>query len=254
MTSPSPSDLFARCTFPDLPARYDAALREAVAFILERYDALGIIASGTIVRGTPGENSDLDLYVIQRPAWRQRVQRCFNGVPAELFVNPPQRIAEYFASDRRAGRPITAHMLATGTVILDRDPLIAELIAQARAELDRAPAPSEEDLTFRRYMIATQVEDAADIASVDPQAASMILGLAVHGLLQYTFLAANRWIPRDKDMLAALHALDPVLARHARAFYAAADAPARLPLGERIAQHVIGTDRFFEWESAPEDV
>lgn len=242
------------CTFPELVEPYDTALREAVAFILDRYDALGIVASGTIVRGTPGPTSDLDLYVIHRPAWRQRVQRRFNGVPAEIFVNPPQQVPRYFADERHAARPITAHMLSTGAVILDRDPVISDLIAQARDEFARPPDPSEADLTFRRYMIACQYEDATDIATTDPQAASMLLGVTVHGMLHYLFLAANRWIPREKDLLAELGSLHPGVAQSARAFYATADATARLPLAARIAEHAIGVDGFFAWESAPEDV
>lgn len=242
------------CTFPDLDERYDTALRQAVTCILGRFDVLGIVASGTIVRGTPRENSDLDLYVIQRPAWRQRVQRLFNGVPAEIFVNPAQQVPRYFEDERRAARPITAHMLATGSVIFDRDPVVGELIAQAREEIARTPDPAESDLIFKRYMIATQAEDAADVATIDPQAASMLLGLAVHSALQYVFLSRNRWIPRDKDLLAEIRSIDPVLARAARAFYASADVPTRIPIAGRIVEHVIGTDRFFEWESEPEAV
>lgn len=242
------------CTFPDLDQRYDIALREAVACILDRFDVLGIIASGTIIRGTPSDNSDLDLYVIQRPAWRQRLQRFFNGVPAEIFVNPAHQVPRYFASERRAARPITAHMLATGSVIVDRDPVIAALIAQAHAEYARTPDLSESDLTSQRYMIASQAEDAADIATLDPQAASMLLGVAVHNALHYVFVSCNRWIPREKDLLAELRDIDPALARAARAFYASADAPTRIPIAERIVEHVVGTDRFFEWESPPEEV
>lgn len=42
-----PDKLPTDCHFPDLPAPYAVALREAVVFILDRYDVLGIIASGT---------------------------------------------------------------------------------------------------------------------------------------------------------------------------------------------------------------
>ena len=128
------------------------------------------------------------------------------------------------------------------------------MIAQAHAEYARTPDLSKSDLTMRRYMIASQTEDAADIATIDPQTASMLLGLAVHNALHYVFVSRNRWIPREKDLLAELRSIDPVLARAARAFFASADIPTRIPIAEDIVQHVIGTDRFFEWESPPEEV
>src|SRR5680860_986680 len=64
------------------------ALEMAIAFIHERYAPRGIIVSGTIVRGTPHASSDLDFMVIHDATWRRRSQRFFNGVPAEMFVNP----------------------------------------------------------------------------------------------------------------------------------------------------------------------
>ena len=54
----------AECRWPDLPAPYDAALREATADVFEVAEPIGIIATGTIIRGTAHAASDLDVYVI----------------------------------------------------------------------------------------------------------------------------------------------------------------------------------------------
>src|SRR5262249_52666417 len=77
------------CNFPTLPDQYDRALREAVTFVMERFQPVGIIATGTIGRGTPDAASDLDVWVVHLEPVRQRLQKFFNGVPAEIFVNPP---------------------------------------------------------------------------------------------------------------------------------------------------------------------
>ena len=61
-----------------------------VEFILENYSVLGIIVSGTIIRGNQDLSSDLDIYVIQKEPFRQRLQKFFNHIPAEIFVNPPK--------------------------------------------------------------------------------------------------------------------------------------------------------------------
>ena len=74
--------------WPELPPRYDAALREAVDYIVNRYEPLGIVACGTIVRGVPDHASDLDLYVIHGQPWRQRVQKFFRRwEPAEFIAD-----------------------------------------------------------------------------------------------------------------------------------------------------------------------
>lgn len=242
------------CRFPDLRAPYDVALCAAVAFIVERFDPLGIIASGTIVRGNPGPSSDLDLYVIHGQPFRQRVQRLFEGVPAEIFVNPPPQVETYFETERRAGRPLTAHMLATGVVVLDRDPVIERLRQQARDALALAPDPSPETLRFKRYMIATEFEDACDVAESDPLSARMIMASAVRGMLRYRFWQANRYQPRDKDLIAALDDLDPALVALARVYFAASDVAELVRIAEQIADRTIQTRGFFEWESNPEAV
>ena len=86
--------------WPELSPHYDAALREAAAYILGRYEVLGLVASGSIIQGNPHATSDFDLYVIHARPQRQRVQKRFGGVPVEIFVNPPVMIRRYFEEER----------------------------------------------------------------------------------------------------------------------------------------------------------
>ena len=85
-------NMMSQCKWPDLPEKYGKALREAVRFILNRFDVSGIVAAGTIIEGNPDLSSDLDVYVIHRKLFRQRIQKFFNDVPAEIFVNPPAAV------------------------------------------------------------------------------------------------------------------------------------------------------------------
>lgn len=245
----------ARCIFPALAEPYQSALREAVTYILERYDdAVGIIAAGSILRGQGHATSDLDLYVIRTRPQRQRVQRRFQGVAAEIFVNPPRQIARYFADEARDSRPITAHMLAQGAVVLALDPVVEQLRAQAEAELQRAPGPRDADLRWERYLAALELEDALDILDQNPPGGTLILCGAVHKMLRYAFRQARCPLPRDKDLLTALETLDPALAGWARRFYSERDPGAQRALAEQIADRTLGVRGFFEWESDPEDV
>lgn len=238
--------------WPELAEPYAGALHEAVALILDRYDVWGIIASGTPITGTPDRASDLDIYVVHARPQRQRVQRRYNGVPVEIFVNPPQAIRRYFVNER--DRPSTAHMLATGAVVLDRHPVVAELRAEAHTWLATPPNLTPDQLTLRRYMAADAYENAQDIQGRDPANALVILHDAVHLMLDYAFLAANRPLPRIKARLAALTELNPTLGEVVRAYYLATGPTESFALAAAIALQTIDTSGFFEWESPLEEV
>ncbi len=249
--------LFAQCGWPDnLSPDHDSALREAVRYTLHRFgeDVLGIVATGTIIRGNPRANSDFDIHIIYAHQQRQRIQKYFNGVPAELFVNPPSRIIKYLEEQRATGIPSTAHMLATGFVILDRDPIIAQLIQQATAFLALPPNPSSIQLDFMRYHVVDRYENAQDIQHSHPLNARLMLTVSVYEMLRYRFLAAGHNIPRDKDLLTALDDFDPTLASLMRRFLVAAAVDEHFTIAKSIADKTIGVQRFFEWESPPEDV
>jgi len=248
------TNLLLECRWPDLSPPYDQALYQAVTFILNRFDVLGIIAAGSIIRGTPNPGSDLDIFVINTQSQRQRIQKFFQAVPAEIFVNPVAAIERYFQEESERGRPCTAHMFVTGFVVLDRDPIVEQLRRQAQRFLERPPNPSDTHLTWLRYGAADLYENARDIAETNPVGANMILSRAVFHMLQYAFWKANQYLPRDKDLLEAITDLDPVLANLAHDFYTSADPRQCQALAAKIADRTIEVDGFFEWESVPENV
>ena len=247
-------DLLAQCTWPDLPERYDRALREAVAHILGRYSPVGIIAAGSILRRAPDPSSDLDIYVLHLAPFRQRLQKFFNGVPAEIFVNPPAAVEGYFTSEQASARPITAHMLVNGFVILDQHPVVEQLRQRARDLLAAPPTLTPAQHTWKRYWASNLLEDAVDVAARNPNTAQVFLAQAVFAMLAYHFEAAGRFIPRTKELLTQLDALDPPLASLARQFYADGDFTTRLRAAEQIADCTVHVRGFFEWESEPEQI
>lgn len=243
-----------QCTFPSLAEPYAQALRQAVELILSRTAPVGILACGTILRGSPDPASDLDLYVIHRQPWRQRIQKFFNGVPAEIFINPPEQVKRYLAEEQAEYRPITAHMLATGFPVLETDPVIAELRQQSLHLLANPLAPSAESLLFRRYMAANWLEDAADLAPRDEATTNLLLSQAVLEMIHFTFIAAQKHLPRNKELITAAEALDPELGALLRRFYLSADCATRLALAYQIADRTTQLYGFCEWESSPEPI
>jgi predicted nucleotidyltransferase len=242
------------CRWPDLQEPYLAALKAATAHVLSSFPTTtGIIAAGSILRGVANRSSDIDLYVIQHACFRQRIQRYFNHVPFEIFVNPPGMVRRYYREEVVSGRLITPHMLATGFVILQTDLVVSDLRKEAEAilHLDREkPA----DLTYSRYMAASILEDAIDVSDSDPATARFILNYAVEQMLWHVFNKACRFIPRMKDLLKELNILDGELGKLAARYYKEGSLNDQLDLAGQLADRIIEARGFFEWESDPEEL
>jgi UTP:GlnB (protein PII) uridylyltransferase len=71
----------------NLSAAHLEALRQAVSFSREIAEPAALVATGSIIRGNPDPTSDLDIVILHGQPWRRRIQRRFNGTPAELFFN-----------------------------------------------------------------------------------------------------------------------------------------------------------------------
>jgi predicted nucleotidyltransferase len=69
---------------PRLEPPFDRALDDALAYVVSRFDPAGIVVSGTIVRGNPDAESDLDIFVVHHALLRQRVQRRFRACRSRL--------------------------------------------------------------------------------------------------------------------------------------------------------------------------
>jgi hypothetical protein len=235
-----------------LSERHATALDQAVDFLAARYAPTAIVASGSIVRGTGHATSDLDIVAIHEADWRQRVQRVFNGVACEMFVNPAFQIRRQMEKDAQAGRPVMAHMLATGFIVHDPDGIAAALQQEAIASLDAGPRVAPADLNIRLYGIATQFEDAGDLVNVDPDRSRTLLGEALVGAVKWWSLANGRWLPRDKELFEDLDRREPELGAAVRAVIREPDLDRQLQLAEAPIRSLIGVTGFYEWESTPE--
>jgi predicted nucleotidyltransferase len=97
-------DYISRCSWPNLPEPFATALRHAVDFIFQELEPVGVIACGSIIRGTAHPSSDLDLHVVHYHPHHRFVFRRFEGVPAEILVHSPAALRKYFAEEDRDGR------------------------------------------------------------------------------------------------------------------------------------------------------
>jgi hypothetical protein len=243
MTTPPTSPLAA-----PLQDRHRIALREAIEWLPCVARPAGIVASGSIVRGNPGPSSDLDLVILHDAPWRRRVQRWFNGTPVELFFNPEAWLRHCIRSEAAEGRPVMAHMLATGELLLDTDGRLGALKDLSLDLLQRGPCLTPEALLRDRYAAATQVEDALDFGEDGGPDAAQARALAVNALVRHQYLRHNRFLPRPKERLQVLSRTEPSLV--GQLAQALTQPPAQAAEALRTASlHVIEATGFFEWDS-----
>jgi hypothetical protein len=243
-----------KCKWPPLPEHYSIALQDAVEFVFARFNSvIGIIAAGTIVRGTPSPSSDLDIYVVHTDSFRQRIQRFSRKVPTEIFVNPPSMIRKYFTEEVTSGRLITAHMLSTGFVVYQDGPEL-ELLRQEASTLIGSDPPVQSDQTYPKYILASLFEDAFDVCKTDPATSRMILSQAMEQTVRFAFSKAGKHQPRTKDLLLRLSEINSKAGALAKEFFTVRSYHRQVRLAESFAELVLGHKGFFEWETSPEKV
>ncbi len=248
------NDLLAQCRYPEVAEPFLSALKEAVQFILTEFDVLGIIAAGSIIRGTAHATSDWDIYVIHAKPQRQMLQRYFAGVPAQIFLNPPAGIRQYFVSEAAEGVCITAHMFVTGFVVLDRDPFIEAAREEARRVMAAGPQINDDQMAMYCYHIADQFENAMDVIETDPVSGLLLLSHVMLRMLQFYFMRQHIFIPRDKDLLNRIREDNPELGRLVESFYQVSDAVQRMHLAGEIADATLQARGFFECQTSLETV
>lgn len=232
-----------------LQPRHRQAIAEILAWVPSIVEPAGVVVSGSIVRGNPGPSSDLDVVILHDGAWRRRVQRRFHGVPAELFFNSRAWLLHAIHSEADAGRPVMAHMLATGALVVDARGDMAALQRLASERLQRGASLDAQALTRERYAAATLVEDALDfIAAPDAADAVQAGALAVAALVAYDNLRQGRFLPRPKERLARLAQADPALATLLGQALTGPGQRAHEAL-RAAAERVLGVIGFFEWDS-----
>ena len=109
-------------------------------------------------------------------------------------MNPPWTILTYFVQDQSDARPISAHMMATGHVVLVTDPIVDELRRKAQWYLTQPPTVSDEAIERARYAAATRFEDATDIAMKNPIGASLLLSQSLVDMMRFRFVKARLFV------------------------------------------------------------
>jgi hypothetical protein len=234
---------------PPLDEPFATALDDAVAF-LDRLpeEVIGIWLAGSLARGPGDANSDLDLYVLVDGSHRRRINRRFNGVPVEIFLNPPEWARRYIGENRELGRKSSIGMMASGLILLDPRGECAALADECRAAIDLGPAVPAVQLEFRRYFAVDGLDNARDVADRDPTTARLMAAESLREAATIWFLRQGEWPPRQKELFPVLRARHP----EAAALVDRCAATGDLTAGAGALYLLLGVDTFYEWETQPE--
>lgn len=189
------------------------ALAAARHLLAEAYPkASCAIAAGSILRGQGTPSSDLDLVVVFAHldrCWRE--SRLHEGLPVEVWSHDPETLAWFMDQDARTGRPIMAHMVASGRQLGPDLDLAARVVAAAEAVLAKGP-PSLEGEFGRalRYQLTTLVEDIID--ATGPSVRRALAAATYQPLADLMLIGRGAWSGKGKWIPRLLDALDPALA------------------------------------------
>jgi len=226
------------------------SLEDAKNWIEENYKPIGIIASGSIVRGNPNKESDFDIYVIHEKSFRQRVQKYFNKIPCEIFVNSIEQTKTSFIKEQNDNRPVTAHMLATGVVIKgEENEKVVSILNEAKEYQNKPKELKELDLTLIKYGISNWLEDANDIVEEDEETCNYILGKVSDKIIDYWFLKKKKPLPRIKERFNIIKNEDKVMYESLCSFFKQSELKMKIKLANEIVEKEIGVKGFFEWQT-----
>ena len=229
------------------------AINMALDWINANYEVVGIVVSGSIIRGNGNANSDLDIYVIHNSPFRQGVQKFFNGTPCEIFINNIEHINSYFDEECRDNRPTTAHMLSTGVIYQGVEtPEIISLVEKANTYATKPATVDDRKIMFARYDIALLFEDATDLYQTDSATALYFLNKAVDALISFAFPKYQMPMPRPKERLAFLKQKDPVIGKLTEDYFLKTDVSEKHSIAGTLITKLIGHTGFFEWETEQE--
>jgi len=234
---------------PSLGEPFATALDDAIAFLDSiPEEVIGIWLAGSVARGSADANSDLDLYVLVDASHRRRINRRCNGVPVEMFLNPPEWARRYIAENRELGRKSSIGMMAAGLILFDPRGECAALAAESQAAIDGGPAVPEVQLELRRYFAVDGFDNARDVVDRDPTTARMMAAESLREAATIWFLTRGEWPPRDKELFPELRVRYPEAAALVDRHATSGDlSPAAAAL-----RMLIGVDAFYEWATPPE--
>lgn len=167
-------------------------------------DCQAALLGGSVARGDATATSDLDVVIITAdPEAPYRESFVYAGWPVEAFVHSEASCFDYFRRDAERRRPSLPTMCAEALVLRDAGGIAGRLRREARALLERGPAPpSAAEIERQRYELTDLVDDLG--GARDRHEAFVTAGELTTAAADLLLDLHGRWRGRGKWVLRAL--------------------------------------------------
>jgi hypothetical protein len=145
---------------------WEIALQKFTDEWSSKKEVAGILVAGSFVTGNPSKHSDLDMNIVLKKGtkWRERGNKVIDGFLFEYFANPPEQVIEYFEKDHQNNRRTTAHMYASGKVLIEKDESLTKLRTLAIKYLATQYEPmSDFALQTTKYLLWDSMDNLEEI-------------------------------------------------------------------------------------------
>ncbi|MDG5789240.1 nucleotidyltransferase domain-containing protein [Evansella sp. AB-P1] len=181
-------------------------------FVSEHHEKADIVLlAGSAAKGQETETSDLDMVIIndsEEPAYRESY--LLYDWKIETFVHSPNSVLNQYETDKQTGRPILANMIAEGIVLKDKRGKAPTMKNNAKAFLDKGPAPlTESFIQASRYFMFDLLEDFQD--AKNRQEALISLNTITIQFIDFMLRVNDQWSGRGKGLSRALKKFDEKL-------------------------------------------
>ncbi|WP_102125340.1 hypothetical protein [Deinococcus planocerae] len=225
-------------------ARLEAALPAALSRVTAAPGVYAVLWCGSAARGEADEHSDLDFHALVTGDHRWRSSFVVDGVPAEVFHNPPRTVQVRFAQ----GEAATVAMFAGGRVLVPHPDLDA-LVAEARALYAAGPAPRP-PTPAERHLLLDEVIEAR--AAVNEPMHPYLVASAAGRLVRALYAARGWWEVGPRRWLSDLAAREAEAAQPLHAALNALQPDERQAALEALALCVLGSLEYGESATEPQ--
>jgi len=147
--------------------QYINAANQFVEKIKDSGDIIGIIIAGGFLNDVIHKNSDVDIFVILKEDcyYWERGTDWINDIEIEYLMYPPHLIRKQF--EREIRRPISASMLAHGTLAFQRSEEVTTIIEIAKLHLKaKLPTMGKTAIEIAKHKLGDRFKDLEDLVIV----------------------------------------------------------------------------------------
>ncbi len=144
---------------------WQKALEKFIAPWKASEEVEGIFLVGSRSTGIATKNSDIDVQIVlsNKVVWKERGTKAIGNFIIDYSATPVSTLISFFDPGRKQAR-ITAHKLATGTILFDRKGVLAKLQKQAHKELKKKfPIPNKNWVSLQKYLLWFQLRTLEDL-------------------------------------------------------------------------------------------